>query len=94
MPRFTKDIIRDDFKFSISETLCGSLAYVFYCRDTEVLKNNNYFPNEKAMTDENTMLKELVTIVVREEKLNIRSEVEKKFLESDDFIKLKKLIAA
>lgn len=92
--RLTKQITRDIFTFEISETLCGSLAYVLYCNNEQILKNNNYFPTEKAVVDEPTMLKELISIVVKEKSVGLIPETEKKFLESEDFIKLKKMIDA
>lgn len=92
MPSIPKSITRSDFKFDLSQTLCGSVAYTFYNKDSYVMNNNNYYPTAKAIADENVMFKELVRMIVKEENFSIRSEVEKNFLKSEDYIKLKKML--
>ena len=83
---------QEEFTFEVEETLCGTLAYKFYCKDALVYKNNNYYPTRKAIEDDTFMFAELGRIMVKENGMPIISEAEKKFLESPDFIKLKKMV--
>ncbi len=70
------------------------MAYEFYCNDVLIYKNNNYYPTKKAMEDDDLMFKELSKIIIMEKLVPFVSEVEKKFLESEDYIKLNKMINA
>jgi len=85
---------QEEFTFEIEETLCGTLAYKFYCKDELIYKNNNYYPTNKALKDDSMMFTELGKIIVKENIVPVVSEIEKKFLESADYIKLKKMVNA
>lgn len=85
-------VSREEFTFEVQETMCGSLAYTFYCNGEIVHKNNNYYPTKKAVEDDTLMFNELGKIMVKENDMPIVSIPEKKFLESPSFIKLKKMV--
>ncbi len=89
-----RTLTKDVFKFQVNGTLCGTMAYAFYCNDELIYKNNNYYPTLKAMEDDELMFKELSKIILMEKLRPFVSEVEKKFLESEDYIKLHKMINA
>jgi len=92
MASLPKTLVRSDFTFDLSHTLCGTVAYVFYNKGSYIMKNNNYRPTKEAMEDHDLMFKELAHIIINEDKVGLVSKAEKNFLESEDYIKLKKML--
>ncbi len=86
-----KIIEKSIFKFEVVNSLSTTLAYKFYCDNVEVTHNNNYYPSKKALKNDEVMFKELAKIMLNEKSIEYIYPDEKKFLESKNFEKLKKI---
>lgn len=84
-----KILQQGDFKWELYKTLCGSVAYRFYDKDVEIHQNNTFYP---SVDDDKIMLKELVRMIVNEEKYVLENPKEDKFVHSERFNKLKEIL--